>query len=313
MIEMTRHVHTIIRYDGPALSGHEMDVQDLAPALLALANIAQIANQRFNGDRALMRVLVNADVEQKCFQLDLSLVQSWMDQAQTLLGKDNIATAEQIAGYIGLGGGAGGGLLGLFKWLYGRKDRAASVTYTASDLTGVTIVKVIGDSNHITVANQTALLAQDPRILGNIKTVLAPLDKAGYIDFSVHHGDEEIVFIDKEEAEQIRSHVAPLTLPGQTPPYVSLVDGQVEIHTAQFKGTAQWGLGWTGRVRAMKIEDVDWLARYQSAQVPEAVPGAWLDVTMEITQPRDRTQPASFSIKKVKGVFAPEPPQIRMF
>lgn len=47
---MSRHVKTTIRYDGPALSEHDMDVQDLAPALLALADIIQIANRKFNGD-----------------------------------------------------------------------------------------------------------------------------------------------------------------------------------------------------------------------------------------------------------------------
>ena len=76
---MSKHVTTTIRYDGPALAGHEMDVQDLAPALLALAEIAQIANRKFNGDRASLKVLVNADVEQQCFMLDLSMIQSLIE------------------------------------------------------------------------------------------------------------------------------------------------------------------------------------------------------------------------------------------
>ena len=39
MVDLTKHVRTRIRYDGPALVSHEMDVQDLAPALLAMAEI----------------------------------------------------------------------------------------------------------------------------------------------------------------------------------------------------------------------------------------------------------------------------------
>ena len=61
MEAMGRHVRTTIRYDGPALANHEMDVQDLAPALLALADVVQFANQRFNGAAANIKVLVNAD------------------------------------------------------------------------------------------------------------------------------------------------------------------------------------------------------------------------------------------------------------
>ncbi len=94
---MARHVRTRIRYDGQALAGHEMNVQDLAPALLAVSNIVQIANRKFNGDGATIRVLVDADVEQQCFQLDLSLVQSLFDQAAVLVGAKDIATAKEIA------------------------------------------------------------------------------------------------------------------------------------------------------------------------------------------------------------------------
>ncbi len=94
---MARHVRTRIRYDGPALADHEMDVQDLAPALLAMAEIVQIANRKFNGDAVSIRVMVDADVEQQCFQLDLSLVQSIFDHAAVLIGHKDVATAKDIA------------------------------------------------------------------------------------------------------------------------------------------------------------------------------------------------------------------------
>ena len=48
---------------GPLLVSHEMDVQDLAPALLAMTEIVQIANRKFNGDAVAIRVTVDADVE----------------------------------------------------------------------------------------------------------------------------------------------------------------------------------------------------------------------------------------------------------
>ncbi len=63
----------------------------------------------------------------------------------------------------------------------------------------------------------------------------------------------------------------------------------------------------------MKMEDAVWLARYQANLEPEAVPGAWLDVTIEITQPRDKKLAASFAVKHVKRVLPPEGPQVSMF
>ena len=71
MVTMTKHVQTTIRYDGPALADYAMDVQDLAPAFLALAELVKIAKQKLNVDHASIKILVNADAKQKCFQLDL--------------------------------------------------------------------------------------------------------------------------------------------------------------------------------------------------------------------------------------------------
>ena len=68
---MSKHVISTIRYDGPALSDRSMDVAELAPALLALSDLLKIANTYANGDRAGVKVKVNADLEQHCFELNL--------------------------------------------------------------------------------------------------------------------------------------------------------------------------------------------------------------------------------------------------
>lgn len=303
---MAKHINTTIRYDGPALAGHEMDVQDLAPALLALAEIAKIANKQLNGDRASIRVLVNADTEQKCFQVDLSLVQSWLDQASMFVGKDNLATVSQIAQIIGLTGTPLGGLFWLYKRLYGQPAKAPpAVTFTSDDATGVTVININGDGNSIKVSNETAKLAQDPKVLGHVKTVLDPLNQPDYEDFSIVKGDKALVKINRDEAHNIRKYALPLPDENEPENFVSLVEGQVEIVTAQYKGNAQWVLWWTGRNRNMKVEDDKWLARFQSGEVGDAIPGAWLDVTMEITQPRNKDHPPSFIVKNVKGVLPP--------
>ncbi|MCK0098451.1 hypothetical protein MWU38_03550 [Qipengyuania sp. S6317L1] len=285
-----------------------MDVQDLAPALLALAEIAKTANKQVNGDRASIKVLVNADTEQKCFQLDLSLIQSWMDQASMLIGKDNVATARQIAEIIGLAGPPAGGLFWLYKRIYGkpREDgEDTTVSFEANEATGTTIININGDGNSIEVSNQTAKLAQDPRVLQHVKTVLEPLHQPDYEDFTILTEDKPLLQIDREEARHIKSRALPL--PSETEPesFVSMVDGQVEIVTAQYKGSAQWGLWWTGRTRQMKIDDERWLERFQNGDEPDARPGAWLDVTMEITQPRDKKSPPSFLVKHVKQIIPP--------
>lgn len=90
---MSRRAKTIIRYDGPALSGHEMDVHKLAPALLAVGELCRVANQTFNADVATVKVLVKANVEQQCFQLQLELVQTLFETLSVLLDDEKIQNA----------------------------------------------------------------------------------------------------------------------------------------------------------------------------------------------------------------------------
>lgn len=310
---MSRHLRTTIRYDGPALSQGEMDVQDLAPALLAIAEIAKIANQKFNGDRASIKVLVNADVEHKCFQLDLSLVQSWIDQARALIGEDNLTTLQQLGEILGYASGAVAGVFGIYSWAFKKGEKQPSITVlNYIDARGAVLLQA-SDGRTLEADAKAWELAKEAKILPHMKTVVAPLARNGYTDFEVVEGGRAVVRIDETAARAIREAPAPVGAAEDEQPYVSPVEGQVEIHTAQFKGTAQWGLWWTGRVRMMKIEDDDWLQRYQANKVPDAVPGAWLDVSMEITQPRDRKLPASFVVKKVKRVLPPETSQGSMF
>jgi len=303
MTKMSKHIQTTIRYDGPALADHEMDVQDLAPALLALADIAKIANQKFNGDRASIRVLVNADTEQKCFQLDLSLVQSWLDQASLLIGKDNLTTIEQIAHIIGLAGTPAGGLFWLYKQLYGAKkqtDPVPEITFTASDSTGVTIINIVGDSNQIEVSNQTAILAQDPRVLQHVKTVLDPLKNPDYRDFSVRQNDAPLIVIDKAEAANIQAVSAPLPPPVlESDEDRQVIKARVMVKTQRNEGKAQWELKWAARAEWASIDDTQWLEKFQSGQVPLAIP-FYLDVEMQmITSRTNPDAPARFHVIKV--------------
>src|SRR5258705_10711277 len=108
-----------LRYDGPALSEHGMDVADLAPALLALGDLIKRANATVNGDAAKVNLIVQSDFEHKCFQVSLELVQSILSAIGALLTDEHaLKNAQTIAGWLGLAGNSG---YGLFKYLAHRK------------------------------------------------------------------------------------------------------------------------------------------------------------------------------------------------
>ncbi|WCT72910.1 hypothetical protein PQ455_14895 [Sphingomonas naphthae] len=281
MAEMARHVRTRIRYDGPALAGHEMDVQDLAPALLAIADIVQIANRKFNGDSASIRVMVDADVEQQCFQLDLSLVQSFLDQAAVLIGRKDVATAKDIAEWIGLISGTGLGLFTLIKRIYGHKSgEQPAVTFRTGDQAGTTIISIAGDVQNLVVPTPTAKLLVDPDVNRNVRTVLSPLQREGYDDLTFIYGDQEVARIDKQQAQEIinSSPVDPIAPPMET---ISRIRGVVRIKSPQYEGAAKWSLLWQGRAidAEMADEAAKWVEAFQGNRV-SAPPNTVLDVSM---------------------------------
>lgn len=285
---MARHVRTRIRYDGPALAGHEMDVQDLAPALLAMAEIVQIANRKFNGDGVSIRVMVDADVEQQCFQLDLSLVQSFLDQAATLLGHKDVATAKEIAEWVGIIGGAGSsiGLFALLKRIYGGKSEAKpGVTLTTGSQTGTTIINIAGDVHvqSIEVPTETAKLLVDPDVAKNVKAVLKPLEREGYEDLTFLHDDQPVTRIDRRTAHEI---IAAPIITTDIASTESVVDirGPVRIKAAQYEGGARWSLLYQGKAidAEMTGKAASWVDDFQHNRVA-APPNTTLDVSMTET------------------------------
>lgn len=313
MVTAMKHVRTTIRYDGPALVGHEMDVQDLAPALLALADVIQTANYKFNGNDANIKVLVNADVEQRCFMIDISLVQSFLDQAKGFLDSDHVKTAYDIAQWVGIISGGAVGLFHFLKFLHGAKKGDTALDITNNGDGNITIT---GNGNTIVISRPVYLLARDPKVIEKAKAVIRPLEKEGYETLAFLAHDKEIFEVDKSEAADI---VALPNEPLSAPPNksVSQIKGQVRIKSAQYEGTAQWSFLWNGRsINAeMTGEAADWVSNFQANRV-DAPPNSILDVTMIETVQLDEHGMSigkpSYRILEVHSV-RPPPRQVGLF
>ena len=310
---MSKHVTTTIRYDGPALVGHDMDVQDLAPALLALADLIQIANKKFNGAQADIKVLVNADVEQRCFMIDISLVQSLLDQAKGILGTDHVKTAKDIADWLGILGGTSVGLFQLLKFL--RDSRKSDKPMTIQN-DGKGNVIITGNGNTVVVAHPVYQLAQEQKAIEKAKAVLRPLEKDGYDSLAFLEGGREVFEVTKAEAEGIGELPAqPLSdLPSES---TSHIRGQVRIKSAQYEGDAQWALLWNGRAiyAAMVDKAAEWVSAFQENKVA-APPNSILDVSMVETAQLDAqgliVGKAAYQVQEIHKV-TPPPRQIGLF
>lgn len=195
-----------VRYDGPVLADHQMDVADLAPALLGLSELCKIANKKFNGDKASVKVLINTDAEHQCFQFNLVLVQSIWDATKSLVGSGDVASAKDVIEWLGIVGGTAGttavGLFKLLQWLNGRKiESTSAVNADGGDYVKITVT---GSNNNVIVAHPQALeLLRDDAALANIKKVVQPLTKEGYDKLEFERDGTVSGNFSKDEAAKI--------------------------------------------------------------------------------------------------------------
>lgn len=132
-------------FDGPAFAEHQIDVADLAPALLALGNVVKRANDAINGSRAEARLMVKATAEgsfDAILSIDVSFLSAVADMIDHATGhRDRIATAKDLTDLIinagKVLGGVATGTVGLFyalKKLRGRRPDQINANRTAQRL-----------------------------------------------------------------------------------------------------------------------------------------------------------------------------------
>lgn len=186
-------------FDGPAVENGEIDVQDLAPALLAIGELIQAANQEINGNRAQISVKVRATAEGS-FEVGLALIQSLMENAKSLFdfaaeNKDGIAAANELTDLLfKIVGGTvtmGGGLFALVKFLKGRKPDM--IEHKDGD-----VHIHIGDNFFI--ANQrTFQLAGSVAVREQAKKAIATLSNNGINKIKVKRSGHDDLEVSKSE------------------------------------------------------------------------------------------------------------------
>jgi hypothetical protein len=187
------HLH----YDGPALANHEMDVKDIAPALLALGELLEEVNGIVNNNKVKLTVNIKA-TEPGSIDVILSASQSALNQAVALFNCDGInavLNVVDILKLIGIAAGGSSGLLALIKWIKNRSIK--NITKVETDK-----FKVELEDGAVRVVSKTEIdLFSMLSIRKNVeKIVYSPLQKEG-VDKVVFLTDNKKEEINKEESK----------------------------------------------------------------------------------------------------------------
>lgn len=187
-----------IVYDGPALDSHEMDVRDLAPALLSLSDVFEEASKTVYGKSSKISIRVNASFKAGSFGIDLIASSSMAQHIIGFLSGDTASATTNIISLVGFGFYATKqtckGLIQLIKWIGPRKIKEITPVQDGK-------VKIRIDEDVEIFDNQVLELYKNYKLRAALEEVIShPLEKDGIDSFAVTL-DDGISFVEVNKAE----------------------------------------------------------------------------------------------------------------
>jgi len=190
-----------LAYDGPALRAGSMDVNELAPALLATADLFRDTNRYLNGGKTEVSIRVKSDFKRGSFEVFLIFDQTTIEAAKALIFPAQIVGATALVTFLfgtdvlkkGIIGAAVS-VLDLWKQLRGEKPKSV-----IEDPSRKLSIVVTGDGNQINVDSQVAHVYSDDRVRASIASTLRPVSTPGITVLKIKRGDKSINEIRKSD------------------------------------------------------------------------------------------------------------------
>lgn len=261
MADMSASVHFSIKYDGPALASHQMDVRELAPALIALSTLLEEANKAAFPESSPVRVNVQGNFRGGSFGVDLIAIQSIKDQILSILTGPGATAAANLSGILaGLGmlGAAGGGLIGLIKWLRGRKP-------TSIRLQGDTTVFELIENESIETFEVDLVagrLYKSRIVRQSLARVVKPLEQDGIDVFACGNNGTTEAVVTKDEVAYFEQAAGDADVVSDSVSEKVLL----QVESAVFKDGNKWRFHDGANAFFAEITDPDFLQRIESGE-----------------------------------------------
>lgn len=292
---MTDTTFSIV-YDGKPVEEGTIDARDLAPALLAFADLVDEAAPLIDPNLPRLSVRVRPDFQKGSFEIFLELSSFYSKFVSLFSGQDAQAWSSFFQ-IVGLAGAAG--VFQLIKRAKGRKP--TKVTFEKKETVTITFE---GDEP-ITVDNRVWHLFQNIRARKAIEKILSPLIERGFDLFKIRHKGKETLSVTDNEASYF---ISPSEHESET---ISETETRVVIVSPSFNSGNKWRVSDGARTLYVSIQDEAFERSVQSgAEVFRK--GNTLHVTLQTTQwIEDGKLHAKYSIAKVHR-HAPGPEQHKL-
>lgn len=186
-----------VTYDGPALEASQMDVRELAPALLAVGELLESATHALYGDSVKPQIDVRGSFKTGSFGIEFVLSADWISRVRDILAGSDVTAATNALAILGALGWAAKkavtpGLFAVLAWLRGRKITRVETLENSA------VLHV--DTESIEIELRVLTLLRDVSVRNGCAKVLQPLESAGISSFTV--GDDEGSVAHRVEADQ---------------------------------------------------------------------------------------------------------------
>jgi ASC-1-like (ASCH) protein len=267
-----------IIFDGPAVSGGEIDVRELTASLAAMNVLFEEADTLLNDGRTRHALKVKGSFKTGSFKVMFASQQSAIDTAMGWLNTPQIGAitnAESLLALLLVGGGS---LIGVLKWLKGRK-------VTKIIQTDDKRFAVYSGDQFIEAEDRVIQLFNDFKVRRAFEAAIAEPLKEGKIETIAITDDKGKTFVEATVAE--KSYFG--AIPDQQAPLPSYTyETNVSLVRLSFKEANKWAVFDGKNTISVNVEDEDFLRRIDQSDVSFSK-GDILHVKMRIDQSETST------------------------
>lgn len=247
---MTDSANFQVTYSGQALNNHEMDVRELAPALVAIADLLEEANLIVNGGGSKIIVNVHGSFKSGSFGIDFTVIQNIVQNVMNVFNSDGITAATNLLSLLGLKD-FGTGLIHFIQKLKNKKIEKVET------LDNKRVRITIESSETIEVEGSVLDLYKNQRIRDSLEKVITqPLSKTGIDEFrSGVSGSTDQVIVKKEDKDLFELPIIEDEILGE-----NITEAYLQIISLSFKEDYKWKFSRGDAAFFAIIEDKNFLA-----------------------------------------------------